>query len=218
MGRSFFWDGANPSLETQALFPLEAHIEMANTAEEAVNRLKDNTFYQDLFFKAFGTEPTISGMLFAIASYERTLISANSPYDQYLQGDLNALSQSALRGMDIFFGETAECFHCHGGFNFTDELFHNNGLYESYSDNGRWEVTGREADRAKFKTPTLRNIEHTAPYMHDGSLKTLEEVVDHYQSGGEIHPNKSVLIREFPGVFTDQDKTRPYQLSEIPDR
>jgi len=105
---------------------------------------------------------------------------------------------------DYFFGEKAECFHCHGGFNFTFEEFHNNGLYEQYDDLGRWEVTGKESDKGKFKVPTLRNIEYTFPYMHDGSMNSLEEVVDHYASGGANHPQKSGLIRRF--ILSEQEK------------
>ena len=170
-GRSFFWDGANPSLETQILFPIEAENEMDNNVNVILERLKNHPYYPEMFLKAFGTEPDVTGLLFSIASYERMLISDDAPFDRWHNGDENAMSESAKRGMDIFFGENAECFHCHGSFNFTDGDFHNNGLYEEYEDPGRWGFTGDESDIGRFKTPTLRNIELTAPYMHDGSKK-----------------------------------------------
>jgi len=203
-GRSFFWDGANPALETQAIFPLEASFEMDMDLAELVERLKADPEYPALFQAVFGVEPNVGSITQAIASFERSMLSLNSPYDRYLQGDESALNESEKRGLTLFFGEKAECFHCHVGTNFSDELFHNNGLYETYLDNGRWEVTGLEEDRSKFKTPTLRNIAYTAPYMHDGSIETLEEVVEHYSSGGASHPNKSGLIRAF--TLSNQEK------------
>ena len=108
------------------------------------------------------------------------------------------------RGMDIFFGESGECFHCHGEYNFTDYSFKNNGLYMFYADSGRARITGNNVDAGKFKVPSLRNVEFTAPYMHDGSLATLEDVVEHYNSGGKLHPNKSGLIK--PLNLTVQQK------------
>jgi cytochrome c peroxidase len=205
-GRSFFWDGANPSLETQVLFPIEAENEMHNTIPEVLIRLRRHPEYQELFQDAFGKEPDITGLLFSIASFERTLISSNNKFDQYKMGDSTALSPSERRGMQIFFGENAECFHCHGSFAFTTEEFHNNGIYEEYEDPGRWGFTGDSRDIGKFKTPTLRNIAVTGPYMHDGSFTSLREVIDHYESGGKNHPNKSVLIRKFPQQLSEQEK------------
>ena len=204
-GRSFFWHGGVPSLEQQVLFPIEDPTEMASSAREVMDKLMRHPEYPTLFEEAFGEVPTMKGLTDAIASFERTLITANSPYDRYLAGESDALSESQLRGMELFFGEKAECFHCHTGFNFTDESFQNNGLSEVYEDPGRWEITGFESDKGKFKVPTLRNIAYTSPYMHDGRFISLEQVVDHYISGGANHPNKSVLIRRF--IFSDQERT-----------
>ncbi len=203
-GQNFFWHGSVSSLERQILSPLESELEMDNTMAEVIRRLEANPEYLQQFEEVFGEGPTPNHVTDAIASFERTLISANAPYDQYLAGDSTALSPSQVRGMNLFFGEKAECFHCHGGFNFTFEEFLNNGLYESYQDQGRYEITGRESDIGKFKVPTLRNIAFTFPYMHDGSISTLEQVIDHYASGGANHPNKSGLVRRF--ILSDEEK------------
>ena len=203
-GQSFFWHGSTPSLERQVLFPIEDSTEMNSSFPEVLAKINQHPEYPSLFREAFGTEPNPDALTDAIASFERSLVSSNAPYDRYLEGDTTALNQSQLRGMTLFFGEKAECFHCHAGFNFTDESFKNNGLYEAYQDPGRWEVTGSRSDLGKFKVPTLRNIEFTAPYMHDGSIGSLEEVMDHYASGGKNHPNKSVLIRRF--ILSEQEK------------
>ncbi|RMG23377.1 MAG: cytochrome-c peroxidase [Bacteroidetes bacterium] len=203
-GLSFFRDGATPTLERQVLFPIEDPSEMHNTLPVVIERLRSHPTYPGLFQQAFGTQPTVDGLTDAIAAFERTLLSYQSPYDRFLAGDSSSLDAAQQRGMQLFFGEKAECFHCHGGFNFTDEMFHNNGLYEQYADPGRWRITGKASDMGKFKTPSLRNIAYTAPYMHDGSLSSLEEVVEHYSSGGKAHPNKSVLIRRF--ILSEQEK------------
>lgn len=196
-GRSFFWDGSSPTLERQVLFPLESEFEMNSTVQQAIGRLQQHPEYPELFQAAFDEGLTANALTDAIAAFERTLISADAPFDRFRAGDSAAMTAAQYRGMDLFFGEKAECFHCHGGFNFTDELFHSNGLDQTPLDNGRWRVTGVESDRGTFKTPTLRNIEHTSPYMHDGRFDNLEEVIDHYASGGANDPNKSPLIRRF---------------------
>ncbi|MEM7367561.1 MAG: cytochrome c peroxidase [Bacteroidota bacterium] len=201
--KSFFWDGANPSLEQQALFPIESHFELATPLPEVLRRLKADSDYPVLFHYTFGDTITAKYLVQALASFERTLISAGSKYDQFLATGLDSAIFSAQewRGYKLFFSETdqdrhAECFHCHGGFNLDDPegRFRNNGLYLAYEDDGRYLVTGDEFDRGKFKVPSLRNIEHTAPYMHDGSLATLEEVLDHYASGGHLHQNRDILM------------------------
>lgn len=204
-GKRFFWDGANPSLEEQAIHPIVSEIEMAGDPATIIQKLNAHPVYPREFQRAFGEEASMKTIVDAIASFERVLISANSPYDQYLLGDSSALSPSQKRGMSLFFNhQRGECFHCHTGSNFTDGSFHNNGLYEEYNDPGRMAVTGRDNDEGKFKVPTLRNIEFSKPYMHDGSMETLEEVVDHYAKGGNGHRNQSVLLRNIE--FSEEEK------------
>lgn len=196
--RSFFWDGGVPTLELQALAPIENHLEMNLSLLEAEARIKKNPQYIEAFKKAYNREPDLYGLVRAIAAFERTLLSGNSRYDQYtFQNNKSALTEAEIRGMSIFFGERAECFHCHTGFNFTDQTFQNNGIYAEYADPGRARITSRNLDVGKFKVPSLRNLSYTGPYMHDGSMNTLEEVLQHYMSGGKNHPNQSPLIRPF---------------------
>lgn len=196
--RSFFWDGGVPTLELQALAPIENHLEMNLSLLEAEARIKQNPTYKEAFKKAYNRDPDLYGLVRAIASFERTLISGNSRYDQYtFQNNKSALTEPEIRGMNIFFGEKAECFHCHTGFIFTDQTFQNNGIYAEYADPGRARITSRNLDVGKFKVPSLRNLSFTGPYMHDGSMNTLEEVLQHYMSGGKNHPNQSPMIRPF---------------------
>ena len=176
-----FWDGRDKSLEDQARRPIPDPIEMNLSWTEAVQRLERHQEYPQLFEAAFETD-TISEDLVvkAIAQFERTLISANSKYDRRAE---EPLSESEQRGFNIFFSEKGDCFHCHGTVLFTDNLFHNNGLDAFSEDVGLGAITAQALDFGKFKTPTLRNIEHTAPYMHDGRFQTLEEVIDFYSEG-----------------------------------
>ena len=178
---TLFWDGREPTLEAQALKPVTDPLEMHNTWPDAVTSLQADADYPDLFKGAFETDTITKDLVVkAIAQFERTLISANSTYDQV---GLAGLSPAAQRGFDIFFTEKGDCFHCHGTVLFTDNDFHNNGLEALTPDIGRAEVTGLDQDFFKFKTPSLRNVEFTAPYMHDGRFYTLEEVIDHYSEG-----------------------------------
>lgn len=210
-GSALAW--ANPlldSLEKQALVPLfgEEPVELglAGRDGELLDRLRSDPRYARMFPEAFpGREDpfTIGNVVRALGSFQRTLISGNSPYDRYVQGlDDDALSDSAFEGGRLFFSERLECFHCHGGFNFTASVTHtgtpfdetaflNTGLYNidgrgAYppDNTGLFEITGKPADMGRFKAPTLRNIALTAPYMHDGSIATLDEVIDHYAAGG----------------------------------
>jgi cytochrome c peroxidase len=229
---------ANPnmrSLEQQALVPLfgDHPVELGLEGKEDVliARFKAEPRYRRLFAAAFpgtGDPITVRSITQAIASFERTLLSGNSPYDEYSRGDdPNAISDSAKRGEALFFSEQLECFHCHGGFNFTGTVdylgkglteveFHNTGLYNlkgrfSYPEPnlGLFEFTEQDEDVGKFKAPTLRNIAITAPYMHDGSVPTLEAAVEHYKAGGRTirsgpragdgskNPAKSEFVRAF---------------------
>ena len=195
-----FWDGRAPSLEEQAKGPMVNPIEMANPSHDAVvERLKKIKGYRELFKNAFGTEDlTIEHGVKAIASFERTVLSGNSAFDKFESGgDTLALSESAKRGLELF-REKARCTQCHAGFNFTDEKFHNIGvgMDKPRPDLGRYNVTKDEKDKGAFKTPTVREIASTAPYMHDGGFKTLEEVVDFYDKGGTPNPNLDKEIKE----------------------
>jgi cytochrome c peroxidase len=237
---------ANPTLKT---LEAQAHVPMFGTEpvelgfngmeDELVRRLRAEPRYQTLFPAAFPDDAdpfTVANVQRAIASFERTLLSGNSAYDRYQAGDKNAISAAARRGEELFFdpspGQAAvECFHCHGGPTFSDQVshanqpsgaepFHNTGLYSldfegSYPEGnqGLYEFTHRKLDKGRFKTPTLRNIAVTAPYMHDGSIATLEEVIAHYARGGRNvesgpnvgdgaeNPNKSIdFIHGFPSL------------------
>ena len=180
-----FWDGRASSLEDQALGPVQNPIEMNMKLEDVVTKLNAISGYREQFQKIFGTDVTADGIAKAIAAYERTIISCDAPYDRFKAGDKTALSESAQRGMKLFFGK-ANCSACHSGFNFTDNAFHNIGI--PGSDDGRTVISKSLGDKGAFKTPTLREIAKSAPYMHDGSLKTLEEVIAHYIKGGTANP------------------------------
>ncbi|AFZ59451.1 di-heme enzyme [Anabaena cylindrica FACHB-243] len=226
---------ANPlmtKLENQALVPLfgEHPVEMGMVGreKEILAMLRDDSKYPQMFTDAFRNDQdpiNLSNLTKALAAFERTLISVNSPYDKYRFGsDTNAISPAAKRGEKLFNSEDLECFHCHGGINFTDSVmheklafqeiaFHNTGLYNidgkgSYpADNtGVYEITSKPTDMGRFKAPTLRNIAFTAPYMHDGSIATLEEVIDHYQAGG-----RTIKTGKFAGIGS----TNPFKSEFI---
>lgn len=193
---TMFWDGGNPSLEQQVIAPIDNHDEFDFDVNAIVGKLKKNPRYSLLFQAAYNQQPSVFALTRAIACFERTLIGGTSTYDDYTQNNnKSALTESQVRGMNLFFSEEGECFHCHQGALFTDYSFRNNGLYVQYADSGRSRITQQLSDIGKFKVPSLRNIEMTAPYMHDGSLESLEDVIDHYSSGGVKHPNKSPIIQ-----------------------
>ncbi|HEY1196062.1 cytochrome-c peroxidase [Flavobacterium sp.] len=198
--RNFFWDGRAKGLEEQAKFPLNDPHEMGAYLEKAVLELRKTKVYPPLFKEAFGTSEINSEKITkAIAQFERTLISANSNYDQYLKGEYKP-NQQELNGMELFMNSPqpeknirgANCSQCHGTPKMYMELFHNNGLDSEPKDIGREELTGMPNDRGRFRVATLRNIALTAPYMHDGRFKNLEEVLDHYNE--HISPSKSLSI------------------------
>jgi cytochrome c peroxidase len=236
---------ANPTqrrLETQALVPMfgEEPIELglSGMEKELISRVAAEPRYRELFAKAFPQEVspiTLANITKGLATFERTLLSGRSPYDRYRTGeDPIAISDSARRGEDLFFSERTECFHCHGGFNFTETSdyvgkgfaeieFHNTGLYNidgkgAYPspNTGVHSVSEDPADMGRFKAPSLRNIAVTAPYMHDGSLATLEDVIAHYEAGGRKidsgptagdgskSPLKSSFVKGF--VLTPQER------------
>ncbi|HED65559.1 MAG TPA: c-type cytochrome [Planctomycetes bacterium] len=231
-GKTQFWDGRAASLEEQALGPIGNPIEMGFSPEEAAARLAGIEGYVLQFEAVFGAKPTPDGIAKAIASFERTILSGANKNDYYEQAlpffdyepsedddpeflarmdrvlDLereHRMSLSAERGRDLFFGK-AKCSACHSGRDFTDELFHNLGvgMDAEKPDLGRFLATGKEEDKGAFKTPSLRNIVFTAPYMHDGSLATLMDVVRHYDKGGTKNPWLSDKI--FPLELTEQER------------
>lgn len=193
-----FWDGRGADLEDQAKGPLVNPIEMAMPSHAAVaQKVGAIAGYRPLFEKAFGTsDVTIERVAQAIASFERTVVSGNSPFDRYQAGDRGALGPAAIRGMALFNGK-ANCATCHAGFNFTDESFHNLGvgILAKSPDLGRVKVSNAVSETGAFKTPTLRNVAQTAPYMHDGSEATLADVVAYYDRGGTPNPHLSKEIR-----------------------
>lgn len=200
-----FWDGRAKQLEGQALGPIENPIEMDHSLDECVKKLNAIPGYREQFRKVFNSDVTPENVAKAIAAFERTILSGNAPFDQFKAGDESALSEEAQRGMKLFFGK-ARCSACHAGPNFSDGAFHNIGLGmdKENPDLGRYEVTKLLGDKGSFKTPSLREIARTAPYMHDGSLKTLEDVVEFYNKGGVPNPQLDEEI--FPLKLTDQEK------------
>ena len=212
-----FWDGRVQTLEEQALEPVENPIEMASEWQEVERRLQASNEYLGLFRAAFGieTKEELNRFLVAkaLAQYQRTLISANSKYDQIARGEIQ-FSPSELRGMTIFFDAdidmpNGECAHCHLDPLFTTLEYLNNGLDEAkdlndFKDKGRGGITKNRFQNGMFKIPSLRNIELTAPYMHDGRFETLEEVIDHYNSGGHYAENANPNV--LPLHLNEQDK------------
>lgn len=242
----FFWDGRAPTLENQILQPVVNPIEMHETWPNAMSKLQADAVYPVLFERAFGSQHIDSLLVAkAIAQFIRTMVSGNSPFDRFRRGE-GIISPDAQAGFDLFkkeggaIGENipvagstpvigqggADCFHCHtdaAGL-FTDEQFHNNGLDTVFTDLGRGGVTNDPADVAKFKTPTLRNIMVTAPYMHDGRFATIDQVLDHYNDGGHpsatvdpfmkftspdmtlgLDPTKRIQIKAFLNSLTDEE-------------
>jgi cytochrome c peroxidase len=193
--KMFLLDGVNPSLENQALVPFHENREFDLHVLIAADRLSNDSDYVNLAMLAYSTKPNPHVITSALASYQRTLISKNSKYDGYINKELD-LTEEEIHGKKIFF-DKLYCSECHSGFNFTNNHLANNGLYDIYEDSGRIRLTGNIDDRAIFKVPSLRNIGITYPYMHDGSMKSLKEVVYHYMSGGKNHENKSNIIKPF---------------------
>jgi cytochrome c peroxidase len=210
----FAWDGKEFSLEKQALEPVTNPIEMHGNWENITKKLQNNLEYKDLFLRAFGTSIIDSTLVTkAIAQFERTLISGNSKFDKYLRGEIN-LTPEEQNGFDVFMDESkGDCFHCHGSDNnpiWSDNKFHNNGLDNVFVDLGLGKITGDPKDNGKFKSPSIRNLAFTAPYMHDGRFATLEEVINHYSEGLKRSPTIDPLMKKVDegGVhLSTQDKS-----------
>ncbi len=206
----FFHDGRAQSLEEQAFGPMENPVEMNLPMYEIVRKLNESNFYFTQFKKLYNEKATKENIANALSLYERKLETDNSPFDNYMQGDETAMSESAKRGQ-IIFNEKGKCFDCHFGPDFTGDEFRNIGLYneKELNDAGRFEVTKDSEDIGKFKVPGLRNVSITAPYMHNGMFKTLKEVIDYYNTPtlfvkGSINPDS--LISK-PLLLTNQEKS-----------
>lgn len=217
----FFWDGRAHLLRDQSLLPIQDPLELNETLENVIAKLNQDQDYQELFTKAFGSDEISSEKIsLALEQFMLTIVSNQSKYDKYLAGEVQ-LSPSEMNGKDLFFQEYnpffpatsgADCAHCHSSFNFENDQYMNNGLDTdaNFSDLGRYEATGNANDRGKFKVPSLRNIELTPPYMHDGRFATLEEVVEHYNSGiqSSATVDPTVLNTQGTGLMlSPQDKT-----------
>lgn len=211
-------EGSLPTLEMQVLVPIQEHDEFDMNILDVAERLRSDTTLVRMSKQAYGRDIDAFAITRAIACYERTLVSGRSRYDAYAYGvaqaaatgqssttGQSALNSSEMNGMRLFFSGRTRCSSCHGGFAFTNHAFTNNGLYDTYADPGRFRFTKVEADKATFKTPSLRNVAVTAPYMHDGSVTSLEAVVAHYNSGGRPHANRSNLLRPLGLSFQDQE-------------
>jgi cytochrome c peroxidase len=217
---AFFWDGRAQLLRDQALFPIQDPLEMNETLDNAVAKLRASQMYRDQFVRAFGSEEiNPDRMALAMEQFMLSIVSYQSKYDRYLAGEVE-LTESEQRGLALFQTEYnpffpehsgADCVHCHGGLNFENDLYMNNGLDtdDAFTDLGRELVTGNPSDRAKFKVPSLRNVAVTPPYMHDGRFQTLEEVIDHYNAGikESSTADPTVLNTKDTGLYlTEQDK------------
>lgn len=196
---SNFWDGRAGSLEEQALGPIQSQFEMNQNLDELVTELNAVPAYVDEFNNVFNEKIAAKNIAKAIAAFERTITITDTRFDRFLAGETNALNKQEIEGMKLFVGK-ANCLSCHAGQTLTDNSFHNLGME---GDDGRFMVTKQEEDKGKFKTPALRGVAHTGPFMHNGSLATLKDVVNYYNEGGGNHPNKDPLIK--PINLTDQE-------------
>ena len=222
------WDGRKKSLEDQAMGPMEATVEMNMDTKKLFKWLNSNSGYKKLFAKAYSGEKIAAGTVSkAIATYERTAISTNSPFDRWVKGDSKAMSSQQVRGFKLFTGK-AKCAACHSAPNFTDDGFHNIGLAswgDKNPDVGRYSQRPLKLMKGAFKTPTLRDIERTAPYFHDGASKTLAEVVNHYSKGGVVKTNLSPNMRKIDLTKKEENDvvefmkalTSPYKSVGIPE-
>jgi len=195
-GKTFFYDGRSATLEEQALEPIANPQEMGSSVEESLQRLKADATYRDQFSTAYSEGVTAPNLGKALASFQRVLLSGNSRVDRFLRGEHDILNADERHGMWIF-DSKGRCWACHGGSNFSDEDFHNTGVSfgQTLPDLGRETFTKKLGDRGKFKTPSLRGVGKAAPYMHDGSLKSLEEVAEYYSRGGRPDSNLDSRVR-----------------------
>jgi cytochrome c peroxidase len=218
----FFWDGRAASLKEQALMPIENPNEMGLPIAEAVKRLNQSPYYKSYFNKVFGDYPNKANLAAAFAAFENSLETVNSHFDDWSYGK-SKLTESEERGRELFVGDKAKCFDCHWMEDFTDDDFKNIGLFDGikYNDSGRYRISQKSTDIGKFKTPGLRNVALTAPYMHNGIFKTLEEVIDFYNNPFKIIPNAknvdSTLIQPL-GLTTQEKKDLVAFLKTLSDK
>ncbi|MFP4528182.1 MAG: cytochrome-c peroxidase [Candidatus Kapaibacterium sp.] len=199
------WDGKGSRIEEPAYRSIFLPPVFGSDTNDIEQKLQNHPTYPLMFKEAFGDDKVEAyRVALAISAFVRTFISGNSAYDKYILGDANALDESQKRGMDLFFSDKTRCSACHSGFLFTDLKFHNTGTVTHYFDRGLFYRTGKNADRGKFLTPSLRNVQVTFPYMHDGEIETLAEVIEHYNRGGVLFINKDTLMR--PLGLSSQDK------------
>lgn len=233
-----FWDGRAPSLEEQAKGPIQNPVEMGNTHEAMLRTVGDIAGYREQFEKVFGTAPiTIDQVAQAVAAFERTVVTTDSPFDRFVNGDDTALTQTEKKGLEIFNGK-GHCTSCHWGSNFTDGRFHNLGVAQSGPlkiDDGREETTKNPADKRAFKTPTIRDVALRPPYMHTGGEKTLRDVVNFYNKGGgahdvfldplivplgltdeEVNALVAFMTRAMNSLNPEVANVKPVQASELP--
>ncbi|MBL7999910.1 MAG: c-type cytochrome, partial [Candidatus Kapabacteria bacterium] len=194
---TWFWDGRALSLEEQILAAMTSPIEMYADTSVVISRLNNDTLLQGKFRTAFtqSTTPNMRDGVKAIAAFCRSLLSGNSRYDKFTRGDSSALNDAEKRGLALFNSSRTQCSSCHSGFNYTDNQYHSLGLHTHYYDEGRFYATKREQDVGKFKTPTLRNVAVSKPYMNEGLFQTLDEVMEHYNSGGKLFINKDARMK-----------------------
>ncbi|MEM9801735.1 MAG: cytochrome c peroxidase [Planctomycetota bacterium] len=204
VSENVLWDGRAPTLEDQVLMPIENPREMALGFDNAVARLTADPEYLAAFRSIYGWDPEPAGLALALAAFVRGLTAGDSPVDRFRDGDVEALTAEEEAGLWVFEGK-GRCWRCHSGPNFSDESFHNTGVgsTEGIPEAGRFAITGVDADQGRFRTPGLRMLTKTAPYMHDGSLATLEDVVEFYREGG--HPNSHLSDRIEPLRMSDDD-------------
>lgn len=203
---AFFRDGGVPTLEMQVLAPVHDPLEMDHDINAAATVMRELEPYRTLSMKAYERPLDAYVITRAIANYERTLISGWSRFDRYFyQGEASALTEAEVRGWQLFASEELNCTACHSGHDLSDHGYHNVGQYLDYGeDPGRARITLQPGDVGKFKTPTLRNIARTGPYMHDGAFATLDEVIEHFAEGGQPHPNRSPEMANF--ALTPEEK------------
>jgi cytochrome c peroxidase len=210
MREHFFWDGRAASLEAQVVGPIENPVEMNLPFAKAVDRIKSNVEYQKLFQRVYKHKPDSASIVDAIAAFERTLETDKTPNDRWLNDEPNGLTEAQIRGRDLFMSNRTRCFDCHFTPDFTADEFRNIGLFngKTANDSGRYIISKNPKDLGAFKTPGLRNVAVTAPYMHDGSFKTLREVIDYYDEPEKfmMHSiNRDTILPKKIGL-TEQEK------------